>query len=249
MKSVQSVIFRALSFLLVGALMVAFPYNITTWLVIIIGILFLIPGMVSIATFFKAYTHKDATRVLLPVIGVGSVVLGLLLILMPDLFTKWLMYVLAAALLLVGVMGIVNILHFRKYVEIGWAYYVIPTLLCVVGLFVIFHPLEVAADTITILGIASIVYSLTELLYAIRFRKVYRQIANEGKLVESPVEPETITEAEEVTEEKTDAPDAPAEASEPTDTVTEENVTATVDVQTTEDNGSIDFSQDSPQED
>jgi len=245
MKSVQSVIFRALSFLLVGALMVAFPDKITTWLVIVIGILFLIPGMVSIATFFKAYTRKDATRVLLPVIGVGSVVLGMLLILMPGLFAQWLMYVLAAALLLVGVMGIVNILHFRKYVEIGWTYYVVPTLLCAVGLFVIFHPLEVAADTITILGIASIVYSLTELLYAIRFRKVYRQIANEGK----PVETGTVAVPENAAEENTDTSDAQAEAIDATDVVSEENALDVVDVQATEDNGSIDFSQDSPQED
>ena len=100
MKGVQSVMFRALSFLLVGLLMVSFPDKVTTWLVMVVGVLFLIPGLVSIATFFKAYTRKDATRMLLPVIGVGSVVLGCLLLLMPEDFGRWLMYVLAGLFIL-----------------------------------------------------------------------------------------------------------------------------------------------------
>ncbi len=271
MKSVQSVVFRALSFLLVGALMVAFPDKITTWLVMVIGALFLIPGLVSIVTFFKSYTRKDSTRVLLPVIGVGSVVLGLLLILMPGVFARWLMYVLAGALLLVGIMGIVNILHFRKYADIGFGYYIVPVLMCIVGLFIIFHPLEVAADSIKVLGIASIVYSLTELIYAIRFRKVYRQIAEEDKTpepvdveveevveetvaTETPADTETVETTPEVTSQST--PEAAPEETPATETpvetpaTTEEgsNDTPDVDDEPT-DNGSIDFSSDEdPQE-
>ncbi len=214
MRSVQSVIFRSLSFLLVGILMIAFPDKISAWLVMTIGILFLIPGLVSIATFFKAYTKGETSRVLLPVVGIGSVVLGLFLLLMPETFKVWLMYVLAAALLLVGIMGVVNILHFRKYVHIGVGYYVIPTLLCVAGLFVLLHPMKVAEDAIKILGVANIVYALTELVYTIRFRKVYRMIANESKKAEASPETETVEDTPEIVDQTTEpepAEESPAE--------------------------------------
>ena len=139
---------------------------------------------------------------------------GLFLLLMPETFKVWLMYVLAAALLLVGIMGVVNILHFRKYVHIGVGYYVIPTLLCVAGLFVLLHPMKVAEDAIKILGVANIVYALTELVYTIRFRKVYRMIANESKKAEASPETETVEDTPEIVDQTTEpepAEESPAE--------------------------------------
>ncbi len=235
MKGVQSVMFRALSFLLVGLLMVSFPDKVTTWLVMVVGVLFLIPGLVSIATFFKAYTRKDATRMLLPVIGVGSVVLGCLLLLMPEDFGRWLMYVLAGVLILVGVMGIVNLIHFRKFVSIGTGYYLIPVLVCGAGLFVMLHPLEVAANSIMVLGVANIIYGLTELVYAIRFRKVYRQIAGEGNGENCPEK------AEATLDNVGDA--VPVEEDTPVNETPDESVSEVSPV-TPEEKGYIDFSED-----
>ena len=48
MKYVRSFTFRALCAMGVGALLIAFPDKTTSWLVRTIGVLFLIPGMVSI---------------------------------------------------------------------------------------------------------------------------------------------------------------------------------------------------------
>lgn len=178
MKNVQSIIFRGMSFLMVGVLMVAFPAEqVTTWLVRIIGALFLIPGLVSIASYFRAYSSNDSTRLLLPVIGVGSVVLGGVLIAMPGNFIKALMYVLAAALLLAGVSGFMNNLQVRKYNPVGFSFYVVPALMCLVALFIIINPWEAMSIPFLIFGVASIIYGFTELVYAIHFRKVYKQVA------------------------------------------------------------------------
>ena len=52
MKYVRSFTFRALCAMGVGALLIAFPDKTTSWLVRTIGVLFLIPGMVSIFAYF-----------------------------------------------------------------------------------------------------------------------------------------------------------------------------------------------------
>ena len=191
MKSAQSVVFRALSFLLVGILMVVFPDKMTEWLVVIIGILFFVPGLVSIVSFFRAYSKEDSTRMLLPVIGVGSIVLGAILIAMPTAFIKWMMYVLALLLLLAGITSLTNMMRFRKYTTVGAGFYVLPVLLCMAGVFIVINPLEAASLPFIIFGVSSILYALFELVGAIHFRKVYRQMA-------AAQFPETVKEEEAV---------------------------------------------------
>ena len=174
MKNVRSVVFRALSFLLIGVLMVMFPDKMTEWLVIVTGLLFFVPGLVSIVSFFRAYSKDDSTRMLLPVIGIGSVLLGAVLIAMPAMFVKWLMYVLAALLLLAGITALTNMIHFRKYIEVSVFFYVIPVLLCITGVFIAINPLEAAEIPFIVFGVASILYAIFELIGAVHFRKVYR---------------------------------------------------------------------------
>ena len=54
----RSITLRALSTLLIGALIIAFPLNATKYLVMSIGLLFLVPGVVSMLTYF-IHRHKD----------------------------------------------------------------------------------------------------------------------------------------------------------------------------------------------
>ena len=51
MKSNRSVIIIALSTILIGALLIAFPANAAKWLVMAIGALFLVPGIVGVTSY------------------------------------------------------------------------------------------------------------------------------------------------------------------------------------------------------
>lgn len=207
MKNVQPLIFRAMCFLLAGILMFFFTDSVTFWFVRVMGILFLVPGLVSIGTFFRDYARKDATRVLLPVIGVGSAILGIILILLPHKFITALMYFLAAAILLGGITSIINLIQFRKYTHIGPVTYIIPILLCAAGIYIIIHTQDSIEISFKIFGIASIIYALTEIYYAIHFRKIYRQI-RQGNIADD-TEAETVEEVQtsEVSETTTETPD------------------------------------------
>ena len=99
MKILQSSVFRAICAIAIGILLIKFPDNTVTWMTVAIGILFLLSGVISLVVYVHAkknvseYKITDAEgRVVagekptFPIVGVGSIILGLLLALTPNIF-------------------------------------------------------------------------------------------------------------------------------------------------------------------
>ncbi len=105
-KLYRSITIRALSILLVGALTIAFPTNATRYLVMSIGLLFLIPGILSVAAYLinrKKLAKKGDSEgndnqtdkkhlSYLPIIALGSVLFGTILLSFPSVFKDILIY-------------------------------------------------------------------------------------------------------------------------------------------------------------
>jgi uncharacterized membrane protein HdeD (DUF308 family) len=199
MKYVQSVTFRALSALCIGSLLIAFPDKTTTWLVIIVGILFLIPGLISIVAYFNVHTSDESMRPLFPIVGIGSVLFGIILIVFSGVFMDYMKYVLAAFLLLAGISQLVTLINLRKWTSVGAFFYIISGLIALTGIFVLIAAQSIATCVLTVLGTGSIVYGIAELISAIRFRNVRRIIALANKKAvkeASPTEDETVATTE-----------------------------------------------------
>lgn len=177
MKYIQSITFRALSALCIGSLLIAFPDKTTTWLVIIIGILFLVPGLISITAYFRMRSGQESLRPLFPIIGMGSLLFGILLIVFSGALIDYMMFVLAAFLVLAGISQIVTLLKYRGMTEVGKSYYVIPVIITLAGIFILLNIQSVKVYALTIVGAASIVYGVAELVGAVGFRKVRRRMA------------------------------------------------------------------------
>jgi len=186
MKYVESITFRALSALCIGCLLIAFPDKTTTWLVIIIGILFLVPGLISIVAYFNVRTEKESMRALFPIIGIGSVLFGVILIVFSNVFMDYMKYVLAAFLILAGISQLVTLLNLQKWTKVNVFFFIMSLLITLVGLFIVIAAKLIATNVLTVLGTASIVYGLVELISAIRFHNVRRIIVSTNKkIVES----------------------------------------------------------------
>jgi uncharacterized membrane protein HdeD (DUF308 family) len=196
MKYVQSITFRALSALCIGCLLIAFPDKTTAWLVIIIGILFLIPGLISIVAYFNVYSSKESMRPLFPIIGIGSVLFGIILIAFSHIFMDYMKYALAAFLILAGISQLVTLINLRKWTKVNIFFFIMSSLIAFVGLFIIIAAKMIATTVLTILGIASIFYAIVELISAIRFHNVRRIITNKKTQMTEYAESET-TEKEE----------------------------------------------------
>ncbi len=184
MKIFQSSIFRALCAIVIGALLIKYPQEGVTWLTMAIGGLFLLSGIIALIAYWQAKRHANeytitdqegriisGSQPTFPIVGAGSVILGLILTLSPNAFINGLMYMLAAVLILGGITQLMSLIAARRLGSIPFGYWVAPSLILLTGLFVVFKPMETAEMPLLILGWCSILYGVIELINTL---KIYR---------------------------------------------------------------------------
>ncbi len=193
-------ILRALFALLIGFLLVNNPTDMTVLLVQIIGGLFALSGLVAFIGYFTAKARATGFRPVFPIVGVGSLAFGVVLLLMPTMFVNILMYVLGILLCLIGLGQIVNLISYR-FAPIMWSLYLIPLLTIAAGVFVIAYPMATASLPFMILGIAYIFYGVCEFFMGIRYYRYYRSYeAEQAELAAAKAAQEAATAEEVATE-------------------------------------------------
>jgi len=91
MKGISNSFLRTICALIIGLVLVMFPNEAGDYFVITIGVVFLIPALLSIIGYF-AMSAEERRR--LPIEGIGSLLFGLWLIIMPGFFADLLTFVL-----------------------------------------------------------------------------------------------------------------------------------------------------------
>ena len=202
MKLLQSSVFRAICAIAVGIMLINYPDNTVTWITIAIGVLFLLSGIISLVAYYHAlknvseYIITDAEgnivsgqKPTFPIVGVGSAILGLILALTPTVFVKALMYIIGAVLVLGAINQFMNLLNARKYGKIGFGYWIFPSTILLVGLFVLIKHLAPAEMAMLVLGWCSLLYGVTELINSLKIHNEKRKFA---KAQEEPIAREII---------------------------------------------------------
>ena len=178
MKVVNSYIFRAVCAMLVGILLVFNPERMTGLLVQVIGGLFLISGMVSLINYFIIVSSdKQTFKPSFPLVGLGSVLFGVFLGFLPELFITYLMYILGFLMVLAGINQLWNMIHLRRLIPFRWYVLLFMLLITALGVFVILKPLESASMPFILLGINFMIYGISELVNGVRWRKYSRKQA------------------------------------------------------------------------
>ena len=107
-----------------------------------------------------------------PIVGVGSVILGLTLALTPGVFVNGLMYILGAIMILGGINQLMALVSARRLGSVPFGFWVAPSLILIVGLFVILKPMESAEMPLLILGWCCLLYGVTEIINALKIRSI-----------------------------------------------------------------------------
>lgn len=188
MKFLQSSIFRALCAIIVGALVVYYRADALKGITIAIGVLFFISGVISLATYYSAVRHKsdvdvyDAEGNLIvsakpsfPIVGIGSLVLGAILALMPSTFMTWLMYVLAAILVLGAISQYVMLAGAARIGHVGWFFWLMPSVILIIAIFAIVKPMETAEAPLFIIGWCMMLYGVVECMNAMKIQNERRK--------------------------------------------------------------------------
>ena len=225
MKIFQSSIFRAICAIAIGILLIKYPDNTVTWITVAIGILFLLSGLISLIVYVNARKHVSEYKITdaegrvvageqptFPIVGVGSLILGALLALTPNVFITALMYIIGGILILGAINQYMNLVNGRRYGKIGFGYWVFPSLILLTGLYVIIKPMTPVNVAMLILGWCSLLYGVTELVNSIKFHSNRRKLRQSQEI---PVAEEVVEETieavpvEEVTEETTSTENLP----------------------------------------
>lgn len=167
MKRINNSLVRIVFALIVGLILIVWPDTASDYLVITIGVLFIIPGLIGVIGYFIE-SRKRGTHYF-PVSALGSVLLGLWLVIMPEFFANLLMYVLGFVLILGGIQQIYSVAVARRWTTVPYAFYIFPILILLSGLLIVFNPAEVRNAAFLIIGISCIVYAVTELVNWFRF--------------------------------------------------------------------------------
>jgi len=195
MKIFQSSIFRAFCAIVVGILLIKFPQDGVTWLTVAIGVLFLLSGIIALIAYMNAkkhageYTITDSQGRIIsggqptfPIVGAGSVILGLVLATTPGVFINGLMYILGAIMILGGINQFVNLVSARRFGKIPFVFWIAPSLILITGLYVILEPMESAELPLLILGWCTLLYGVTELINALKIHSLRKKVERQQEL-------------------------------------------------------------------
>lgn len=151
-----------------GLVLVLFPEQAGDYLVITTGIIFLIPSLVGLVGYFA---QRAEARVRFPLEGVGSLLFGLWLVVMPGFFADLLTYVLGFILVLGGLHQLSSLASARRWMPVPAGYYVLPALILVAGMVSLFNPVGVRSTAFVIIGASCLVYAVNELVSWFKFAR------------------------------------------------------------------------------
>lgn len=141
----------------------------------IIGGIFIFSGLMPTLSFWMPSSQEQSIRPFFPVVGIGSIMLGLLLLLKPAIFVTALMYVLGIFIAAAGANQLSTLISARRVAPLHWWVFVWPIVLIAVGILILCQPMRSASLPFLILGIACIGYGFSDLFYALRLMYYKRQ--------------------------------------------------------------------------
>ena len=171
MRKTNIGILRGVLAIILGVVLVMWPEAAIIYMIMVIGACFLLPGIYSIVGYFLRNKENEVTSPMFPLDGLGSLLLGAWLLIMPHFFVNILMYLLGAVLVLAGIQQIATLIRARKWSIVPYGFYVLPSLILLVGILILVYPMDVMANTLTVFGVATLFYGVNELINWYKFRK------------------------------------------------------------------------------
>ena len=201
MKIIQTSVFRAVCAVIIGALSVKYRGEMMTWLTISIGVVFILSGIISCINYLvqkkrmvqmerDGITIYDSTgriihsTVAFPIVGIGSVVLGLILAFMPDTFITFGSYLFAALIILGSLSQFINLVTVSQYGKVNWWYWIMPIVLLLAAAATLIYPTLIASAPFFFIGWCLMVYGIVEIINTFKITRLKRKSLTKDTPVE-----------------------------------------------------------------
>ena len=191
-------IYRAVLAILLGLALLIWPADALKYVVMLIGIVFLAIGIIA---FISSRNREEHQRSFAPLSGIGSVILGLLLVCLPSTFATVFMFLLGFILVVAAVGQFVTLAAARQFGRIAPVSFLFPVLILIVGIVILFDPFSSAESVFILFGIPAVFYGVTDLLNQYSIRKMRKASEEKEKIVkmggDSDIEDAEFEEVEE----------------------------------------------------
>ncbi len=169
--------------LLIGVLLVVFSDQAPKWIVMGCGVLFMLPGLVTLLAMFT--DDQDSYMPMVPFTAGGSILFGIYLLCFPNDFIGILLYTLAGVLIMFGTLGCFSVWRARRTKQpISAWHFLFPVLLFIAGIVVLVLEHDVLSLPFLIIGYALIFYAPIQMVTSIAISRSMKRIA----LAEAPEE-------------------------------------------------------------
>lgn len=171
MKFIGSYVFRSMCALLIGLLLIVKANEMPVVLVMLIGALFMLPGLISVFVYIYGLLNRNAVvRPSFPLMSIGSIFLGGYLMSFPESFVTYLVILIGIILILAGISQLSAMVANRRVTPFSWLLMLIPVVLIGVGVFSVMYSRDAAALPFKIIGFTLLYYGITDLFLALRTR-------------------------------------------------------------------------------
>ena len=204
MRQISAFLLRAVLTVVAGVLMIEYRDEMVSWLTKLLGVIFFTSGVISCVVYYAGRRRAplpveqmpegsdnngnaaDAADVPAPahhlgfgalIVGLGSIILGIILVTMTGIFTSWLTYIFAALLILGALSQMVSLVQAMRMETIGWVYWIMPVAVFLVGILAIVYPEAIAAAPLFVIGWTLVIYGVAEFVNGIKLFAVRRRYA------------------------------------------------------------------------
>lgn len=180
MKIFRFSIIRALVAVVAGVLLLKYEGATLKGFTVGLGLMFLVAGVVAIISWLNLRRQKVTQKstlesTVLPIVGAGSFILGLVLALMlTHEFDIWSLYIVGSSLIVGCLNQVMNLNAARKFGKVEDWYWIAPMLIIVASIVAMLKGLVPPEIPTKILGVSALVYAGVDLIYSLILNNLRR---------------------------------------------------------------------------
>ena len=189
MKILQSSFFRGICAIIIGILLIEYREQTLEWITIAIGVLFFISGVVSLSEYFATKKSSEKPEVFdsegklisggpkphFPILGIASLLLGAILALMASTFITSLVYIISGVLIIGAISQFVFLANMSKYAYLGFYYWIMPSVILIIGIIAIVYPKAIATAPPFVIGLCMLLYGVVECINGLKANKCRKE--------------------------------------------------------------------------
>lgn len=153
---------------LVGILLIVLNESVMPLLVRLLGVVFFLPAFMSLVNLYmKRKGTPMFPMLMMNVINIGSVILGILLMLFPVAFLEFFVILLAVMLLCFSLLQAYAAISMCRSLKQGLGLLATPVLLLVMSIVLLFNPFDAISTATLIVGICLVVSGGSDIVISV----------------------------------------------------------------------------------